>query len=480
MLAIAAQINTSELGTNYFQETHPEHLFAQCSHYCATVTDAAQMPRLLEVAIRHAVSQRGVSVLIVPGDIALKEAPNPKPRLSFPEPTFSVWPSNTDLDRLADLLNSSEKVTILGGAGCADAHAELIALAKKLCAPIVHALRGKEYIEYDNPFDVGMTGLLGSPAGYRAIMACDTLLMVGTDFPYAQFYPEHAKIAQIDIRGEQIGRRCKIDLAVVGDAKTTLEKLLPKIQGGRATKHLTSSLEQHREDREDLDGQAPDHGLPGVIHPQHLTKVINEKASGDAIFTCDVRTPTVWAARYLTMNGRRRLVGSFCHGSMASALPQAIGAQLAYPDRQVIALCGDGGLAMCLGDLLSLRQLELPVKVIVYRNDALAFVEMEMKAAGILDFATDLVNPDFAMIGKASGLLAIKANETFEVEAAIEQALAYKGPAIVEVAVARQELSMPPTITFEQAKGMGIFMLKAVLSGRGNEVIDLAKTNFLH
>ncbi len=469
VLAIAAQIPSNEIGSGYFQETHPEHLFAQCSHYCELISQPEQMPRILEIAIQTALSRRGVAVVALPGDVALRNAVEQQPRLHFPEPRPLVVPSDDELETLAKVLNQSKKVTILGGAGCAGAHSELIDLAGKLKAPIVHAMRGKEFIEYDNPFDVGMTGLLGFSSGYHAMMNCDLLLMIGTDFPYQQFFPKDATIVQIDIRGEQLGRRTKVDHGFVGDTRTTLRALLPKLDAKSDDKHLKSALAHYQKARKGLDEVAT--GEPGKkpIHPQYVVRVLDELAARDAIFSCDVGTPTIWAARYLTMNGERRILGSFNHGSMANALPQAIGAQVSHPDRQVVSLSGDGGLAMLMGDLLSVRQFELPVKVIVFRNDALAFVELEMKAAGILDFATDLRNPE--------GLLGLTAETPDQVRPMISQALEYDGPALVEVVVHRQELSMPPTITLEQMTGFSLFMLKAVLSGRGDEVIDLAKIN---
>jgi pyruvate dehydrogenase (quinone) len=477
VVAIAAQIPSTELGSNYFQETHPEHLFAQCSHYCELVSEPSQMPRVLEIAMQTAISKRGVSVVALPGDIAMKEALVHTPRVHYHDPSPTVCPSEEELNILADLLNRSKKVTILGGAGCAGAHAELIEFAGKLQAPIVHALRGKEFIEYDNPFDVGMTGLLGFSSGYFAMMNCDVLILLGTDFPYQPFYPKDATIVQIDLRGEQIGRRSKVDFGFVGDTKSTLRALLPKLAQNSSDAHSKESVAHYRKTRKGLDELATGKAGQKPIHPQYLTRVLDQLAAKDAIFTCDVGSPTMWAARYLTMNGKRRLLGSFNHGSMANALPQAIGAQVTHPGRQVIAMSGDGGIAMLMGDLLTLRQHELPVKVIVYRNDALAFVELEMKAAGVLDFTTDLRNPDFPKIAEGAGLLGLKAETADQVEPAIAQALAYDGPALVEVSVARQELSMPPTITLEEAKGFSLYMLRAVLNGRGDEVVDLAKTN---
>jgi pyruvate dehydrogenase (quinone) len=477
VLAIAAQIPSAEIGSGYFQETHPEHLFAQCSHYCELISQPEQMPRVLEIAMQTAIARRGVSVVAIPGDVASLHAVHEEPRLHFPPPKPTVCPAEDEIVDLAKILNESEKVTILGGAGCAGAHAELIELAGKLNAPIVHALRGKEFIEYDNPFDVGMTGLLGFSSGYFAMMDCDTLLMIGTDFPYQEFYPKDATVIQIDIRGEQLGRRTKVDLGLVGDTKATLQALLPKLKQNGDHKHLRRSVEHYQKARKALDELATEGVERRGSHPQFVAREINALASGNAIFTCDVGTPSIWAARYLRMNGKRRLLGSFIHGSMACAMPQAIGAQLAAADRQVVAMSGDGGLSMLLGDLLTLHQLNLPIKVVVFRNDSLGFVELEMKAGGFLDFGVELKNPDFAALAQSAGILGLKAETAQDVRPMLQKAFAHDGPALVEATVHRQELSMPPTITVEQAAGFGLFMLKAVISGRGDELVDLAKVN---
>ncbi len=477
VLAIAAQIPSNEIGSGYFQETHPEHLFAQCSHYCELVSQAEQMPRVLEIGIQSALSQRGVSVVAIPGDVSLRDAVDREPRLHHPPARPIVCPSEDEIATLAKLLNDSRKTTLFCGAGCAGAHAELIELAGRLNAPIVHALRGKEYVEYDNPYDVGMTGLLGFSSGYHAMMNADLLLMLGTDFPYQQFFPKDATIIQIDLRGEQLGRRTKLDYGFVGDTRTTLRALLPKLRQSTDDAHLKAALAHYGKTRKGLDELAAEGSGQKPIHPQYVVRVLDELAARDAVFTCDVGTPTIWAARYLTMNGRRRLLGSFNHGSMANALPQAIGAQVSHPGRQVVSLSGDGGLAMLMGDLLSLRQLRAPVKLIVFKNDSLAFVELEMKAAGFLDFGTDLENPDFAKMAEGAGLLGLTAETPGQVRPMLAQALKHDGPALVEVLVSRQELSMPPTITAEQVKGFSLFTLKAVLSGRGGEIVDLAKIN---
>ena len=477
VVAIAAHIPSAEIGSGYFQETDPKHLFAQCSHYCELVSQPSQMPRVLEIAIQTAISRRGVAVIVLSGDVALRAAVEQEPRLRFAEPKPTVCPSEDELSLLADVLNRSKKITILGGAGCAGAHDELMEVAGKLQAPIVHALRGKEFIEYDNPYDVGMTGLLGFSSGYFAMMNCEVLLMIGSDFPYQPFFPKDATIAQIDLRGEQLGRRTKLDYGLVGDTKTTLRALLPKLVQNQHQQHLKESLEHYRKARKGLDELATGDSDKKPIHPQYLAHVLDKLAADDAIFTCDVGTPTVWSARYLTMNGKRRLLGSFNHGSMANAMPQAIGAQVTHPGRQVISLSGDGGFSMLMGDVLSLNQHKLPVKVIVFKNESLAFVELEMKASGFLDYATDLQSPSFAKIAEGAGVLGLTAETPDQVEPMIAQALKHDGPALVEVLVARQELAMPPTIALEQAKGFGLFMLKAVLNGRGDEIVDLAKVN---
>jgi pyruvate dehydrogenase (quinone) len=478
VLAIAAQIPSPEIGGGYFQETHPDQLFRECSHFAELVTQPEQIPRILEIAIRTAVAREGVAVIAIPGDVALRKAASGSAGLSLPDPHRRVGPSEADVSRLVELLSTPQKVTILAGAGCADAHGPLIALAQRLQAPIVHTLRGKAHVEYANPCDVGMTGLLGFASGYHAIQAADVLLMLGTDFPYRQFYPSDAKLVQIDIRGEQIGRRAPVTLGVVADVGLTLEVLLNLVPAQEDGRHLQSALADYTKSREGLDALATEGSSGAKVHPQYVAKVLDELAAPDAVFACDVGTPTVWAARYLTMNGQRRLLGSFAHGSMANALPQAIGAQLTLPGRQVISMSGDGGLAMLLGELLTLHQLDLPVKVVVFKNDSLAFVSLEMMASGFLNFATDLKNPDFAALANAAGVLGISVTTPDQVRPALARALQHPGPALVEVSVDRQELVLPPSIDLEQVRQFGLFVVKAVLNGRGDEVVDLAKTSW--
>jgi len=479
VLAIAAQIPSDELGSGYFQETRPERLFMDCSHYCELVSQPEQIPRVLGIAMRTAIAKRGVAVVIIPGDVALRACPHEPLALGLDGRASTTLPPPETIAQAAELLNHARKVTILGGAGCEGAHAELMAIAERLKSPIVHALRGKEFIEYANPYDVGMTGLLGFSSGYHAMLNCDALLMLGTDFPYQQFYPKKAKIVQVDMRGEQIGRRTPVDLGLVGTVKETLLALNPLLDDKTERAHLDECLEDYTKARRELDDLAT--GEPGhtPIHPQYVAKLLDEMASEDAIFTCDVGTPTIWAARYLRMNGQRRLLGSFIHGSMANALPQAIGAQCAFPQRQVISMSGDGGLAMLLGDLLTLVQLRLPIKLVVFNNSALDFVELEMKAAGWLPYGTELVNPNFAKLAEAAGILGVRVEAPEDLRPALRTAFAHDGPCLIDVVVNRQELSMPPAVTASQAIGFSLYMLRAVLSGRGDEVIDLAKTNLL-
>jgi pyruvate dehydrogenase (quinone) len=481
VLCIAAQIPSAEIGAGYFQETHPQTLFKECSHYCELISDAHQMPRILEVAIRQAVASRGVSVVVIPGDVALQPAADapPPPVSGLLPPRPVVTPAPGDLDRLAALLNGKGRVTVLCGSGCQGSHDLLLRLGDRLKAPMVHALKGKEHVEWENPYDVGMTGLIGFASGYYAMLDCDVLLMLGTDFPYRQFYPQGpaVRIAQVDVRAGQIGRRAPVELGIVGDVGPTLEALLPRLEENRDRRHLDQATEHYRRTRKSLDELAVGTAGKRPIHPQQIAKAISDHAAQDAIFTCDVGLPTVWAARYLAMNGKRRLIGSFWHGSMANAMAQAIGAQSASPGRQVISLSGDGGFTMLMGDFVSLAQLGLPVKVVVFHNGALGFVELEQKSTGFLATGTELQNPNFAAMAEAIGVRGIRLEDPAEVEEGIEAALAHNGPVLVDAVVSRSELAMPPAVTLEMAKGFTLYMVKAVMSGRGDELLDLARTN---
>ena len=480
VLAIAAHIPSGEIGSGYFQETHPETLFKECSHYCELVSGADQMPRTVEIAIREAIGKRGVSVIVMPGNVALQQAVDARPQ-SFaslvPAAPVTV-PQSADLRLLADLLNHAGPITLLCGSGCAGAHDQLLDLGDKLKSPMVHALRGKEHVEWDNPYSVGMTGLIGFSSGYYAMNDCDLLLMLGTDFPYRQFFPKgSARIVQIDIRPEQLGRRAPIDHGFVGDIAATLGALLPLLQKKPDRQFLDRAIEHYRKTRISLDELAV--GNPGkkLIHPQQIAKALSDLAADDAVFTCDVGLPTVWAARYLAMNGKRRLIGSFWHGSMANAMAQAVGAQAAFRKRQVISLSGDGGFTMLMGDFLSLAQLGLPVKVVVFNNGSLGFIELEQKSTGFLDFGTELKNPHFSAMAEAAGICGIRLEDAADVEPGIRAALAHDGPVLIDAVVNRQELAIPPKISAEMAKGFTLYMVKAIMNGRSDEVIDMGLSN---
>jgi pyruvate dehydrogenase (quinone) len=478
VLAIAAHIPLVEVGSEYFQETHPQELFRECSVYCELVSNPEMAPRIVEMAMRAAIEESGVAVVVIPGEVFLGPLADRGNQMRPVLPTRSVVrPDDDSLRRAADILNAGSRVTILGGAGVAGAHNDLIRLAGTLNAPIVHTLRGKEHIEYDNPYDVGMTGLLGFASGYKAIKEADVLLMLGTDFPYQQFYPDDAKVIQVDIRGAHLGRRTPIDVGMVGAVKDTLAALQPLLAQKHEREHLDRALNHYRRTRKSLDALAVNDRDRTPIRPEYVAGLANRLASDDAVFTFDVGSPTIWAARYLTMNGRRRLLGSFNHGTMACALPSAIGAQTAERQRQVIALAGDGGLTMLFGELITLLQNNLPVKVIVFNNSSLSFVELEMKAAGFVNFGTDLTNPDFAAVVRAMGMFGRRVEQPGDLEQALTDAFSHDGPALVDVVTARQELSIPPAITGEQAKGFTLYAIRTILAGRADELLDLVTTN---
>jgi pyruvate dehydrogenase (quinone) len=477
VLAIAAHIPAEEIGGEYFQETHPQQLFTECSVYCELVSSADQVPRILEIAIRTALFRRGAAVIVVPGEMFLARAPGRAHPTALRAVTPVIRPDSESLAAAAEVLNAAGRVTILGGAGCAGAHDQLIALAAALQAPVVHAFGGKDVVEYDNPYDVGMTGLIGFSSGYRAMEHCDALVMLGTDFPYRPFYPEGVPVVQVDIRGERIGRRVPVRVPLVGTVKDTVDALLPLITTKSDTGHLDRMTGHYRRAPARLDRLATDRGNQSPLPAQYVTATIDRLAADDAIFTADVGTPCIWAARYLRMNGARRLICSFNHGSMANALPHAIGAQASHPGRQVVALSGDGGIAMLLGEPLTLRQMQLPVKIVVFDNGALSFVELEMKAGGIPTFGTELDNPDFAGMARAAGLYGARVDKADQLEDALMEAFIHNGPALVDVATSRQTLSLPPKITYSQVKGFTLYATRTILSGGGGELVELARTN---
>jgi pyruvate dehydrogenase (quinone) len=475
VLAIAAHIPTAEIGGGYFQETHPQELFREASVYSEYVSSPLQMPRILRSAIAAALEKRGVAVVVIPGDVALAEAVDTTVtpvRATSPR----VLPSQDELAEAAALLGAAKRVTILAGAGAQDAHDQVVALAERLAAPVVHTLRSKPYVEPDNPYDVGMTGLLGFASGYRAMENADTLLMLGTDFPYRAFLPEKAKIIQVDLRGERLGRRAPLTLGLVGDVGDTVDALLPLLPQASDRGHLDDSLAHYARTRTKLDELATPRKDGQPLHPQYVARLIDELAADDAVLIPDVGSPVIWAARYLRMNGRRSMIGSFVHGSMANALPQAVGAAAAT-GRQVVTLSGDGGVEMLLGELLTLRQNNLPVKVVVFNNSSLNFVELEMKSAGFVTHATGLENPSLAAVAEAAGLKAFRVESSGDLRGALAEAFAYDGPALVDVVTERQELTIPPSVKLEQAKGFALYALRTLLSGRGDELVDLTKAN---
>ena len=477
VLAIAAHIPSSQIGTGYFQETHPERIFTDCSYYCETISSASQMPRTAQAAMQTALNRRGVSVLVIPGDVALQKVSEDFPPHELRAVRPVMRPGENDLNELAKLVNSYAKITLLCGAGCEGAREEVLTLAEALRSPIVHTLRGKQHVEWNNPYDVGMTGLIGFASGYRAMENADVLLMLGTDFPYVDFYPKKAKIAQIDERGENLGRRARLDLGLVGHVGETLRALQRKIEKKKRSGHLEDSLKHYAKVREKLDKHVNSLSSDNGIHPQHLAAMASELADDDALFTADTGMSTVWAARYLRMKKGRSLIGSFTHGSMANALPQAIGAQLLFPKRQIISFSGDGGLGMLMGDLLTLVQHELPVKIMVFNNSTLGMVKLEMQAGGIPDFGVDFKNFNFAKIAEGMGIASFRVERAPLVRDAVKSALRHPGPALVDVVTNPYELSVPPKLSGEQARGFSLFLMKEMMLGNVKEVFEELKTN---
>ncbi|GAA2810759.1 pyruvate dehydrogenase [Saccharopolyspora taberi] len=477
VLALASHIPSEQIGTGFFQETHPEELFNECSHFCELMSQPEQMPRLLRSAIQTAAGRRGVSVLVLPGDVAQRPAARPTGQgVVHCEPP-TVVPPASQVAELASALNSSERVMLFCGAGTRGAHGEVMQLAGKLNAPVGHALRGKEWIQYDNPYDVGMSGLLGYGACHEAMHKADRLVLLGTDFPYDNFLPQ-ANTIQVDIEPAHLGRRTVLDFAVQGDVGETIRAVLPQIRQKTDRAFLDRMLKEHAERLErvvdaytrNVENQVP-------IHPEYVADVLDDLAAEDAVFTVDTGMCNVWAARYVTPNGRRRVMGSFVHGSMANALPQAIGAQSADPGRQVIAMAGDGGLSMLLGDLLTLRTHQLPVKVVVFNNSSLGMVKLEMLVDGLPDYGTDHDQVDFAAIATAAGIPATRVEKPGEVRDALAETLRRPGPALIDVVTDPNALSIPPRITGTQVKGFALAVSRTVLSGGVGKMVQLARSN---
>ncbi|MGW1162836.1 pyruvate dehydrogenase [Streptomyces sp. NPDC002513] len=478
VLALAAHIPSGEIGTGYFQETHPDRLFAECSHYSELISSPRQMPRVVQTAIQHAVGRRGVSVVALSGDTAGEDSPDSAPELAMPLDLPTIRPSDQEITRLTELVDAAERVMVFCGRGVAGAHAEVMAFAEKVKAPVGHALRGKEHIQYDNPYDVGMSGLLGYGAAYEAMHECDLLLLLGTDFPYTDFLPRHVRTVQVDIQPEHLGRRTQLDFAVWGDVRETLRCLTPAVQEKPSRRFLDRMLHRHAHILEnavsaythDVDRHTP-------IHPEYVASVLDEEAADDAVFTADTGMCCVWAARYLTPNGRRRILGSFVHGSMANALPQAIGAQFLDRGRQVVSLSGDGGFSMLMGDFLTLVQYGLPVKVVVFNNSSLGMVDLEMMVDGLPPYGTTYSHTDYAAIATAAGARGIRVERPGDVRGALREAFAHDGPALVDVVTDPAALAVPPKITAEQISGFALSAGRTVLTGGVGRMIHLAQAN---
>jgi pyruvate dehydrogenase (quinone) len=477
VLAIAAQIPSVQVGTGFFQETHPERLLVECSEFCEIVSQAEQMPRVARTAVQHAIGREAVSVLVVSGDVLHRDPVHPTGESAVVPATAVATPASGQVQALAERLNAAETVTLFCGAGVREAHAEVMALAGKVHSPIGHTLRGKEWIQYDNPYDVGMSGLLGYGACYDASHEADLLVLLGTDFPYNDFLPGKRTV-QVDRDASRLGRRTPLELAVHGDVGETLRAVLPLVEQKADRSFLDNMLRKHAHALEHVVSAYThdvEHHLP--IHPEYAAKVLDEVASGDAVFTVDTGMCTVWAARYITPNGRRRMIGSFLHGSMANALPHAMGAQLAYPGRQVISMSGDGGLGMLLGELLTVAMLRLPVKIVVFNNSSLGMVQLEMLVDGLPDFQTDNGDFDYAAIAAAVGIHSIRIERPTDVRSGLAEALAYPGPALVDLVTDPLALSIPSPITAEQVKGFALAGGKIVLSGGVGQMLQLARAN---
>jgi pyruvate dehydrogenase (quinone) len=476
VVAIASHIQSQEIGMGFFQETHPERTFQDCSYWCEVVTPK-QMPHTLRVAIQTAIGRRGVSVVVLPGDLAAEESGGPTVPTALVSRPSPVRPVPEQVQALADALNAARTVTLFCGAGCAGAHDEVVELAGRVLAPVGHALGGKEWIQYDNPYDVGMNGLLGYGAAHKATHEADLLLLLGTDFPYTNFLPQR-RTAQVDADAGHLGRRSPLEVAVHGDIGETIRALLPLLEQKTDRRFLDSMLRQHAEALEKV-VDAYTHRVERMrpIHPEYVAAQLDDLAADDAVFTVDTGMCNVWAARYLTPNGRRRVIGSFRHGSMANALPHAVGAQFAAPGRQVVSMSGDGGLAMLLGELITVRLHRLPVKVVLFNNASLGMVKLEMMVDGIPDFETDHEPTDFAAIAEGVGIRSMRVEDPRDVRSTLEKGLAEPGPVLMEFVTDPNALSIPPAITGEQIRGFATSATKQVLGGGVGKMIDLARSN---
>ncbi|RFZ95858.1 ubiquinone-dependent pyruvate dehydrogenase [Mucilaginibacter conchicola] len=480
VIAIASTVASFEYGTEYFQETNTIKLFDDCSHYNQVATTPKQFPRMMQAAIQAALHRKGVAVVGLPGDVTSMDTEEITSSTSNYNPVPVIRPSDEDIQKLADLLNSHKKITIFCGIGAGEAHDEVVALSQKLHAPVAYSFRSKMLIQYDNPYEVGMTGLLGLPSAYHAMHESELLVLLGTDFPYTPFMPTDCKIVQVDIKPERIGRRAKVEVGLNGDIKDTLTALLPLINQKEDDSFAKAQLEFYGEVKKNMKTYVEDKGRKDNIHPEYIASLLDEIAATDAIFTVDTGMSCVWGSRYINATGKRRMIGSFNHGSMANAMPQAIGAALAMPNRQVVALCGDGGLSMLLGDLATITQYNLPIKIVVFNNRSLGMVKLEMEVAGLPDWQTDMMNPDFAMVATAMGIKGFTINDPDEARHSLREAFLYNGPAVINIMTDPNALAMPPKVELSQVKGMAVSMTKLMLNGRMDEVIDTIKSNYKH
>lgn len=480
LVVIASTLPTIEFGTDYFQETNTIKLFDDCSCYNQIITRPEQAPRMVQNAIQQAIANNDVAVIGLPGDIAEMEAVEHEFTREFFFTQPLVIPNATELGYAADLINSAEKITMFCGIGAANASDEVIALSKKIKAPVGYSFKGKMFIQPNNPNEVGMTGLLGQPSAYHAMHHADLLILIGTDFPYKDFIPTNKKIIQIDIEGHKLGRRAKVDLGLVGNANDTIRALLPLIEEKTNTDFLDLQLKFYQKVLEHKLIYVEDKGDMNAIQPEYVAHTLDKLASKDAIFTVDTGMCCVWGARYITATGQRRMLGSFNHGSMANAMPQAIGAQIANPNKQVIAMCGDGGISMLLGDLATVNQYKVPIKMIVFNNRSLGMVKLEMEVAGLPDNETDMINPDFALVAQAMGITSKNVTDPNEVEQAIQTALSTPGPYLLSIYTNPNALAMPPKVDMKQMVGMTKSMVKLMLSGKMTEVFDTIKSNYKH
>ncbi|MCP5347826.1 MAG: thiamine pyrophosphate-binding protein [Gammaproteobacteria bacterium] len=477
VVLIASTIARTETGLNFPQDVDQRKAYEQCSVFCETISHPDQTRRLTTLAAQAALTRGGVAVIIVNGDLFTEKSAD---RLSWSvhHPAPVLHPSDQELGDLAKALNEAESVTLHAGSGARKAHGQIVALAVKLNAPVVHSSRAKEFIEPDNPCNVGMTGILGNKAGAEAIDRADLVLCLGTDFAWTQYYPDGKHVIQIDSDPTHLGRRAPVRLGLVGDVGATIDELLPRLEEKSDSRHLDVALKQWQKDCDAYESSAQE-TVPTLIHPQAVTRALDSLAAEDAIFTADGGSPMVWLLRHLTANGKRRFLTSLLHGTMANAYPQAMGIAAAYPDRQVIALCGDGGMTMLMGDLLTLVQEKLAVKLLVYNNGSLGFVEMEQRVEGLLDTFTGLQNPNFADLAEVCGLRGWRVEKAGDLEQAMKQWLAAEGPVILDVRVNRLELVMPPKVKTEEVASTALFGIKAILDDRGREVIALLRDNFL-